>query len=490
MRMLVKNTTDDTDSTGRTTAYMAAQSGNSDVLKYLATFGADKMKSANDGTTPLSIAVQKGHVKVVQYFIEEREMQALANPSLLFIAARYGSTEVVQYLMKEGLLVDVENLQSMTDDAMEMAARNGHVTTVKCLSTLGATKKDVSLLIAAHEGHVEVMSYLLDQEGMDHDTCHPHKFKSATPLILAANNGHLAAVRYLVGKGADKSKGDTDGWNALHFATSEGHLDVMQYLVNEGSDTSASAKNSETALHIAAQYACSRWNGRLATASYLVQQGADMEKTKVGVSPLGVAAQYGNLEVVQYLVSTGAQFDCHYPPLYMAAQAGYLAIVQYLCAQGERIVNIGSFYDESPLYAAAKNGHVDVVLYLTENGADVNKATRVTGWTPLHIAAQKGHAEIVTCLMNWDAILTAKTNTDQLPIDIAANDAIKQLISDEEENRRNHGFKRAVIPPTSPVKEDDESGEPDSKRPRLEGEGSAEANSSRDEGSVDGYASQ
>ena len=103
MKMLVNFVIGYTDSTGRTTAYMAAQSGNSDVLKYLATFGADMLKSANDGTTPLSIAVQNGHVKVVQYFIEEREMQALANPSLLFIAARYGSKEVVQYLMKEDL---------------------------------------------------------------------------------------------------------------------------------------------------------------------------------------------------------------------------------------------------------------------------------------------------------------------------------------------------------------------------------------------------
>ena len=215
LKVLVKDMIDCTDSNGRTAAYMAAQSGNLDVLKYLANFGADMLKSANDGTTPLIVAAKEGHVNVVQYFIEERGMQALANPFLLFIAARNGRIDVVQYLMKDGLLIDVGNVQCLKDDAIEMAARNGHEKVVKFLSELGA-RKDMSLLIAAQEGRVEVLSYLVDQEGMDKDTGHPHKFKNATPLILAAKNGHLAAVRYLVGIGADKMKADNEGWSSLH----------------------------------------------------------------------------------------------------------------------------------------------------------------------------------------------------------------------------------------------------------------------------------
>ena len=87
------------------------------------------------------------------------------------------------------------------------------------------------------------------------------------------------------------------------------------------------------------------------------------------------------------------------------------------------------------------NGHLEVVEHWSID-ADVDK-TRPDGWSPLHAAARRGHAEVVTCLMKWAAPLNARTTDGQLPIDVAANEAIKQLIRDEEDRRRNHGYKRA-----------------------------------------------
>ena len=75
----------------------------------------------------------------------------------------------------------------------------------------------------------------------------------------------------------------------------------------------------------------------------------------------------------------------------------------------------------------------------------MNKA-RNNGVTPLHAAAHFGHAEVLTCLMNWGASLTARDDDGDLSIDVAANEAIKQLIRDEEIRRRDHGYKRAVLP--------------------------------------------
>ena len=66
--------------------------------------------------------------------------------------------------------------------------------------------------------------------------------------------------------------------------------------------------------------------------------------------------------------------------------------------------------------------------------------------TPLHAAAVDDHAEILTCLMNWGASLTARTTIGNLPIDMTDDEAIKQLIRDEEIRRRDHGFRRAVLP--------------------------------------------
>ena len=120
-------------------------------------------------------------------------------------------------------------------------------------------------------------------------------------------------------------------------------------------------------------------------------------------------------------------------------------MVQYLLEQGadkDKVMNEGA----SPLWMAAQEGHLAVIQCLLEHGADVNK-TRTNGMTPLHAAALNGHAEVLTCLMNWGASLTARDDDiGKLPIDDAANEEIRQLIRDEEIRRRDHGFRRAVLP--------------------------------------------
>ena len=115
---------------------------------------------------------------------------------------------------------------------------------------------------------------------------------------------------------------------------------------------------------------------------------------------------------------------------------------------------------ETALMAAANNGHFGVVEFLLEDGADLAKVTTY-GWTALHFAAQQGHAEILSLLMAYGASLTARMTDGRLPIDLAANDAIRVLIHDEPSRRMDHGRKRAVIPDA----------EQESRRPRLEGEG-------------------
>ena len=123
--------------------------------------------------------------------------------------------------------------------------------------------------------------------------------------------------------------------------------------------------------------------------------------------------------------------------------------MQWLSEQGaekDKADNNGS----TPLVHAACNGHLTVVEWLLEQGADVNKADK-EGWTALHYVVNFQNSKLITCLMNWGADLTAKThanawNAGQFPIDMTTNEAIKQVIRDEETRRRNHGYKRAVIP--------------------------------------------
>ena len=51
---------------GTTPLFLAAQLGHLEVVQYLVQQGADKNKATNDGFTPLFSAALKGHLAVVQ----------------------------------------------------------------------------------------------------------------------------------------------------------------------------------------------------------------------------------------------------------------------------------------------------------------------------------------------------------------------------------------------------------------------------------------
>ena len=95
-----------------------------------------------------------------------------------------------------------------------------------------------------------------------------------------------------------------------------------------------------------------------------------------------------------------------------------------------------------------------IQFLVEEEGVDVNKATNIDfqGYTPLHIAVENGHIDVAVCLMERGmANLNAKDHMGQRPMDVATNEAMRQAIINEEKRRRDHGFKRSVIPPNHAV---------------------------------------
>ena len=139
----------------------------------------------------------------------------------------------------------------------------------------------------------------------------------------------------------------------------------------------------------------------------LIELGANVNKVMdTGGTPLYIAAQYGDEDVVQALIEASADVnkaevdDC-VTPLCVAAFRGHEAVVRSLI---EASVDVNKAMDNggTPLYVAARENHETVVRALIEAGADVNKAAD-NGATPLIMATRNDHEAIVRALIEAGA---------------------------------------------------------------------------------------
>ncbi|XP_021933211.1 ankyrin repeat domain-containing protein 16-like [Zootermopsis nevadensis] len=150
--------------------------------------------------------------------------------------------------------------------------------------------------------------------------------------------------------------------------------------------------------------------------------------SKLGDTPLHVAARHGNLEIVRYLIER-CEGQCFInvcnnlgkTALHEAAQNCFHGTVQYLLQHGADI-NQMKRSDWTPLMlASTKLGSialktVHVLLNHEANPYIMNK----DGWTALHIACKIGHCGIVTLLLErFPNMANMRSNNGRYPIHTA-----------------------------------------------------------------------
>ncbi|XP_032286078.1 kinase D-interacting substrate of 220 kDa isoform X10 [Phoca vitulina] len=163
------------------------------------------------------------------------------------------------------------------------------------------------------------------------------------------------------------------------------------------------------------------------------------ERNECGQTPLMIAAEQGNLEIVKELIKNGANCNLedldNWTALISASKEGHVHIVEELlkcgvnlehrdmggwtalmwaCYKGRtEVVELllshganpsvtGLQYSVYPVIWAAGRGHADIVQLLLQNGAKVNCSDKY-GTTPLVWAARKGHLECVKHLLAMGA---------------------------------------------------------------------------------------
>ena len=138
-----------------------------------------------------------------------------------------------------------------------------------------------------------------------------------------------------------------------------------------------------------------------------------------GTRPLHWAIRADELEVAGLLLKAGADPNAEtrlgVTPLYLAAQNGNPEMVKTLLAAGAKANQVDRATGESILVAAIRAASTGSVQALLASGADANAAEPQLRITPLMVAAELGHADMVRALLDRGADLHARTRIGATP---------------------------------------------------------------------------
>jgi ankyrin repeat protein len=371
------------------------------------------VNAANDlGATPLWTASQNGSAAMVK-----RLLQAGANPNLallagetpLMVASRVGNAEVVEQLLAQGAQPNVHGPRGQT--ALMWAVAQAHPDVVKVLLAHGA---DVH---ARSDTWNEVMG--VSPHGLlEYNQSVPHG--GDTALMFAMRVGDLESARLLVAGGADINDEDAWGVTATVLAAHSGFRDIVLFLLDKGADPNRT-KAGFSALHEAIM----RRDGPLVAA--LLDHGADpncalrtwtpTRRTSndfnfppplVGATPVWLAARFSEPAIARRLIEYGADpFFVHradYTTL--SEQAGYdhhLEATTILMAATGMGGRVNSWV---PLQADREKREalvLESVKLAVELGVDVNMADP-TGRTALDAAKGLKYDSVVSFLVEHGAV--------------------------------------------------------------------------------------
>jgi len=327
-------------------------------------------------------------------FATKEDIDAMSSAGARLVAAATdGDVKAVKKMIASGD-VKVNDVDWDEITGLIPSASNGDEAMTKVLVELGADvnmgDKDgiTPLMEAAIMGHLKI-SQILIEAGAELDA---KTNSGVTALWLASGEGKVEVMKYLFSKGADATVTRSDGITALMSAAANGHVEATTILLKEGADPLAKDKDGLNALMNAAE------NGTLAVLEALISHAPDDSTYVDGPSDAGftaliVSAAHGHTEVVEFLISKGADVDFMHQEavtaLMYAAAGGHVATAKSLIDAGAVVNKLHSNLG-SALLEAATAGSAEAMELLIDSGADVALADK-DGVTAVMSAASQGH---------------------------------------------------------------------------------------------------
>jgi len=248
---------------------IATINGHFDLAMFLLRHGADPTRAAENGATPLYVAINCEWAPKALYPQPRAQVnQQTTYLDLMHVVLEKGADPNARLNKKvwySGYSFDLSGVDEIGATAFWRAAYASDVDAMKLLVSYGA---DPNIRTKRSAGRPRAGD--IDREVKDISGLPPVPIggPGVTPLQAAAGVGYgegfaanshrfapggmLAAVQYLVEElGADVNAYDHEGNTALHHAAARGDVEMIQYLVSKGADVKAVTREGRTTADMA-----------------------------------------------------------------------------------------------------------------------------------------------------------------------------------------------------------------------------------------------
>jgi ankyrin repeat protein len=381
--------------TSDTALMMAARTGKVEAVRALLDHGAQvNAHEAWGGTTALMWAVSERHPDVAKLLIEQG---ADVNAKSYFVPSASGRGFEGATPVPPNPNQPIEEFASGMLTPLMFAARENDLDSAKLLVKAGANLnaqggdgKD-ALSLALFDGSYDVADFLVDS----HANVNQKDAQRFTPLFWAVDRRNmetapnfpwmvtrdpLPLIKKLLDAGADPNvvinstprARMREGSPRLVYATAimraafSGDIELVKLLLAHGADPHVISSDRETTLMAAS--GTGFINGyhrprppaeRLEVVKLMIDLGEDVNAAdNYGITPLMVAANLGDLNVVKYLVEKGADLNAH--DLGKKNDGQFGSSVEPLMPV-DYAIGVGTFVPNNAVIM-----HTDVVQYLSQ----------------------------------------------------------------------------------------------------------------------------
>ena len=371
---------------GATALYAAAAHADPAMTAQLLAAGADANTPLMSGETPLMEAARRGNLATVRALLASkanpnaRELNGGQNALMWALSQRQSA--VVEELLEGGADVHAGSKTGFTP--LMFAAQQGDAATARILLRAGAKPNEAQPKTAL------------------------------TALMIASAMAHAGVVDLLLDNGAKPDLADANGYSSLHRvvrdsdyginpASTDAVVTIVKSLLKHGANPNVRlSQDKEKAAEEIKNGNVQTYEKRTSvTVNEIILQGA---------TPLFLAAEVNNLDVIKALVEAGAD------PL-LATERGTTPLI--MAAGGGTDVQRERALEER---ATA----VQTAKLLVELGADVNAAGQY-GWTALHAAAYQGINDVIEYLVSKGARIDQKDEFGQTALSISLSVLTKDI---------------------------------------------------------------